>query len=122
MKRIIIALAFITLSAGLNAEDKADIKKTGLNLGPLPAIAYDADKGFQIGAILQLFDYGDGHNYPNYDSKAYVEYSWFTKGSHLIQLRYDNKELIPGIRWSSSVRINLDKAYDFYGFNGFKNY
>lgn len=122
MKRIIIALAFITLSAGLNAEDKADIKKTGLNLGPLPAIAYDADKGFQIGAILQLFDYGDGHNYPNYDSKAYVEYSWFTKGSHLIQLRYDNKELIPGIRWSSSVRINLDKAYDFYGFNGFQNY
>lgn len=106
----------------LSAQEKKEIVKTGLNFGPLPAIAFDADKGFQYGAILQVFDYGDGHNYPNYDSKIYMEASFYTKGSQLYQLRYDNKELIPGVRWSTSFRASLDKAFDFYGFNGYESY
>ena len=121
MKRtlsIILALAACTL---MHAQ-KQEIIKTGLNFGPLPAVAFDADKGFQVGAILQIYDYGDGHNYPNYNSKTYLEYSYYTKGSQLIQARYDNKELIPGVRWSSSLRINIDKAFDFYGFNGYQSY
>ena len=123
MKRFIVIIAASLLcGAMLRAEETQEIRKTGYNIGPLPAIAYYADKGLQLGAIFQLFNYGDGHNYPNYDSKLYLEYSFFTKGSHLIQCRYDNKELIPGVRWSSSVRVNLDKAFDFYGFNGFQNY
>ena len=116
---VIAVLALVAFSA---SAQKKDITKTGLNFGPLPAIAYDADKGFQAGAILQIFDYGDGHNYPNYDSKLYLEASFFTKGSQLYQVRYDNKELIPGVRWSSAFRANLDKAYDFYGFNGYESY
>lgn len=113
-----LAAVLLVAALPLKAQDKS-IVKTGLNFGPLPAVAYDADKGFQYGVILQIFNYGDGHNYPNYDSKTYLEYSRFSKGSQLIQARYDNKELIPGVRWSSSARINIDKAYDFYGFNGY---
>jgi len=119
MKKIFLCSLAAALCLSAAAED---LVKTGLNVGPLPAIAYDADKGVQVGAIIQLFDYGDGHNYPNYDSKTYFEYSFFTKGSHLIQVRHDNKELIPGVRWSTALRINLDKAYDFYGFNGYQSY
>ena len=121
MKKTISALLILAACAQLNAQNK-EIIKTGLNFGPLPAVAFDADKGFQVGAILQIYDYGDGHNYPNYNSKTYLEYSYFTKGSQLIQARYDNKELIPGVRWSSSLRINIDKAFDFYGFNGYQNF
>ena len=117
----LIALAILP-SAVSTAQDKSEIVKTGLNFGPLPAVAYDADKGLQLGAILQIFDYGDGTNYPNYNSKLYIEASFFTKGSKLFQIRYDNKELIPNVRWSSSVRVNLDRAYDFYGFNGYRSY
>jgi len=120
MKRITIVL--LLCFATLSALAKEQIVKTGYNLGPLPAVAYDADKGFQLGAILQLFNYGDGSNYPNYNSKMYLEASFFTKGSQLYQLRYDNKTLIPGVRWSSALRINLDKAYDFYGFGGYQSY
>ena len=121
MKKLIV-ISILTLAAFSANAQKKDITKTGLNFGPLPAVAYDADKGFQAGAILQIFDYGDGHNYPNYDSKLYLEASFFTKGSQLYQVRYDNKELIPGVRWSSAFRANLDKAYDFYGFNGYESY
>lgn len=99
-----------------------EIVKTGYNLGPLPAIAYDADKGFQFGAILNIYNYGDGSNYPNYDSKIYLEASFFTKGSQLYTFMYDNKTLIPGIRWSSAVDVSIDKALDFYGFNGYTSW
>ena len=121
MKKILMTVLFCAVTVSSFSQEKEQIVKTGLNVGPLPAVAYDADKGFQLGAVIQLFDYGDGHNYPNYDSKLYMEASFFTKGSQLYQLRYDNKELIPGIRWCSAARLNIDKAYDFYGFNGYES-
>ncbi|MCF0174763.1 MAG: BamA/TamA family outer membrane protein [Bacteroidales bacterium] len=135
MKKIILlATAFMLVcsSAFANPLAKKDTTatkkkekstvKTGLNFGPLPALGFDGDKGFQYGAILQIFDYGDGSSYPNYNSKSHIEYSRFTKGSQLIQLRHDNRTLIPGVRWSTAVRINLDKAFDFFGFNGYQSY
>jgi len=102
--------------------EKGEIIKTGMNYGPLPAVAYDADKGFQLGAILNLYQYGDGSTYPNYFSRWYMEASYFTKGSMLFQLQHDNKSLIPGVRWSSAVAYNIDKAFDFYGFNGYQSF
>lgn len=119
MKKIILIAISLMLAIGARAQKEGEIVKTGLNFGPLPAIAFDADKGFQYGALLQVFNYGNGENYPNYNSKMYMEYSRFTKGSQLIQFRYDDKTLIPGVRWSSAFRAILDKAYDFYGFNGY---
>lgn len=121
MKRFLCAVIAIAASAAQLQAAGNDIVKTGLNFGPLPAIAFDADKGFQYGAILQIFDYGDGHNYPNYDSKLYLEASFFTKGSNLFTISYDNKELIPGVRWCSAISSSLDKAMDFYGFNGYRS-
>lgn len=120
MKRTLLVISVLFILLPLKAQEQ--IIKTGLNFGPLPAVAYDADKGFQYGLILNIFNYGDGSSYPNYDSKTYLEYSHFTKGSNLIQVRHDNKSLFDNIRWSSALRINLDKAYDFYGFNGYQSY
>jgi len=121
MKKLILVISAVFFCAAAFAQ-KADIVKTGINLGPLPAIAFDADKGFQYGALLNIYDYGDGTNYPNYNSKWYLEASFFTKGSQLYTLSYDNKELIPGIRWSSTLTATVDKAFDFYGFNGYMSY
>ena len=119
MKKLFTTVAILLVIALKLSAQNEQITKTGLNFGPLPAVAFDADKGFQYGALLQIFNYGNGENYPNYNSKMYMEYSRFTKGSQLIQFRYDDKYLIPGVRWSSAFRGILDKAYDFYGFNGY---
>ena len=121
MKKLTLTVSALFFFAAAFAQ-KADIVKTGINLGPLPAIAFDADKGFQYGALLNIYDYGDGTNYPNYNSKWYLEASFFTKGSQLYTLSYDNKVLIPGIRWSSTVTATVEKAFDFYGFNGYMSY
>ena len=78
MKRI-SALLFILFCALPLKAQKEEITKSGLGVGPFPALAYDADKGMQIGAVLMLFDYGTGENYPALDSKFYSEFSYFTK-------------------------------------------
>lgn len=101
-----------------NTESK-EIIKTGLNYGPLPVVAFDADKGFQMGALLNIYNFGDGLAYPNPYSQWYFEASFFTKGSQLFVISYDNKTLIPGVRWSSNFTLTNDKAMDFYGFNGY---
>ncbi|MCQ2150165.1 MAG: outer membrane protein assembly factor [Bacteroidales bacterium] len=119
MKRMILAVSLLLAGQASVFAQKSDIVKKGLNVGPLPVVAFDADKGFQLGGIVQLFDYGDGTSYPNYDSKWYLEASFFTKGSMLFQLMYDNKVLIPGVRWASAVSANIDKGMDFFGFNGY---
>ena len=129
--RIVLAFAgFVLLASAAGAREKkkevvyneqGEIVKTGMNFGPLPAVAYDADKGFQLGAILNLYQYGDGSTYPNYFNRWYFEASYFTKGSMLFQIQHDNKNLIPGVRWSTAASYNIDKAFDFYGFNGFQS-
>lgn len=45
-----------------------------------------------------------------------------TKGSKIIRLRYDTFKLIPGVRNCTNFQANIDKAYDFYGFNGYETY
>lgn len=122
MKRFIFVAVALCAASLSFAQEKKDIVKTGWNIGPLPAVAYDADKGLQLGAIVQLFDYGDGHNYPNYDNKIYMELSYYTKGSWLIQTMYDAKELIPGVRWTTAAIVALDKGMDFFGYNGYGSY
>ena len=101
---------------------KQEIVKTGYNYGPLPAVAFDADKGFQLGALLNIFDFGDGSTYPNPRQQWYFEASFFTKGSQLYTVSYDNRFLIPGVRLSSTFTLTNDKAMDFYGFNGYMSY
>ena len=105
-----------------NEKSKKEIIKKGLNFGPLPVVAFDADKGLQLGALLNIFDFGDGSNYPNTRQSLYLEASFFTKGSQLFVISYDNKFLIPGVRWSTSAVLTNEKAMDFYGFNGYMSY
>lgn len=109
-------------TASADAPKKKEIVKTGYNFGPLPAVAFDADKGFQLGALLNIYDFGDGSTYPNTRQHWYFEASFFTKGSQLFVVSYDNKFLIPGVRWSSALTITNDKAMDFYGFNGYMSH
>lgn len=119
---IVVAQAKEKKSETTTTKSKKEIVKTGYNFGPLPAVAFDADKGFQLGALLNIYDFGDGSTYPNTRQQWYLEASFFTKGSQQYIVSYDNRFLIPGVRWSSSLTIYNDKAMDFYGFNGYMSY
>ena len=105
--------------------DKGEIIKTGTNFGPLPVVAFDADRGFQFGALLNLYNFGNGDTYPNPKSQWYFEASAYTKessiNSYKFIVNYDNKTLIPGIRMSICSGYYKDAALDFYGFNGYQS-
>lgn len=105
--------------------EKGEIIKTGTNFGPLPVVAYDADRGFQFGALLNLYNFGNGDTYPNPKSTWYFEASAYTKenaiNSYKFIVNYDNKTLIPGVRMSICSGYYKDAALDFYGFNGYES-
>lgn len=119
MKRNIIFSLLIVLSLPLTAEETV---KSGYNLGVLPAISYNSDLGLQYGAILNLFNYGDGSRYPAYNHSAYLEISRYTKGSGIYRFYYDSERLFPGIRSFVELSYLTDDLMDFYGFNGYQSH
>ena len=118
---LFLLLAFAFQAAGQDQADK-EIAKTGFSFGGFPIVAFDQDKGFQLGALANIYDFGKGDWYPNPRQQLYVEASWFTKGSQLYVLSYDNRFLIPGVRFSFAAQFSNEKALDFFGFNGYKSY
>ena len=103
------------------SENTENTSQRRLGFGPLPIVAFDADKGLQYGALLNVFDYGAGGlNFPNPNQQWYFEYSRFTKGSQQLFLTYDTRNLIPNVRMSLAATVWLDQAMDFYGFNGYQ--
>jgi len=95
--------------------------KTGWNFGAIPAITFDTDQGFQYGAAVNFYNYGDGSTFPKYKHSLYFEISRFTKGSGIYRFYYDSESLIPGIQITTDLSYLPDQAYDFYGFNGYES-
>lgn len=95
--------------------------KTGWNFGAIPAITFDTDQGFQYGAAVNFYHYGDGSTFPKYKHSLYFEISRFTKGSGIYRFYYDSESLLPGIQVTTDLSYLPDQAYDFYGFNGFES-
>lgn len=102
--------------------ENGEIIKTGLNFGPLPVVAFDADRGFQYGALLNIYNFGDGSTYPNPKSWWYIEASAYTKGTWNLYLNYDNREIFDDTRLSICTNYSNESALDFYGFNGYQSY
>ncbi|MBR1962072.1 MAG: BamA/TamA family outer membrane protein [Alistipes sp.] len=100
-----------------NTEKKSTVKK-GWNFAPFPSIGYNSDTGFQIGALCEIFDYGDGSTYPGYRHKFNVDLSWTTKDQIKLHFFYDSKYLIPKVRLTFAATYILAQMYPFMGFNG----
>ena len=117
-KLSLIILFSICIAFNLFSQEK---KKTGFSFGALPAVSYDSDLGFQYGAIVNLYHYGDGERYPRYNHSLYLEYSRYTKGSSIARIMYDSDRLIPQVRTTVDIAYLGDRAMDFYGFNGYQS-
>ena len=96
---------------------KQTIKK-GWNFAPFPSVGYNSDTGFQIGALCEIFDYGDGSTYPGYRHKFNIDLSWTTKDQIKLHFFYDSKYLIPKVRLTAAATYILAQMYPFMGFNG----
>ncbi len=115
---LLIASLLTVCSVASMAQDKV----SGWNFGPLPCVSYNSDLGFQYGLCADVFYYGDGSLFPEYEHRFYVEASRYTKGQTLLHAQYDSKHLIPGVRVTGAVSYQYDPLYYFYGFNGAETY
>ena len=80
MKRSLLCLLIGAATLGLTAQenDTKEIIKKGWHFGPLHVVGWDSDLGFQYGACVDIFNYGDGTNYPSYNYKVNLEPSTYT--------------------------------------------
>ena len=123
MKRKLVTLLLCATACCLSAQDneKKSIVKQGWNFGPLPVVGWDSDLGFQYGACVDIFNYGNGSNYPSYDYKMNLEASAYTRGSMLFRCYGDFKTLIPEGKLFFDCTYFNSKKFDFFGFNGFSS-
>ncbi len=122
---ISLILAMVPVHAQENdsiskADKKTESIKSGWTFGGLPFMAYDPDIGLQYGALVNVYNFGDGSRYPMYDHSIYVEWSRTTKGSGINQITWDSDRLIPGIRSFFEASLLTEQALDFFGFNGYQ--
>ena len=118
MRRIFSIIAALAFLLPIQAKEK-EIIKTGWNLGPLPVVGFDSDLGFQYGVCCDIFNFGNGSNYPKYDYKINIEASTYTKGSSILRTYGDFKTLIPDGKLFFDVTYFNAPKFGFYGYNGF---
>ncbi len=130
MKRTIILIFTALLTLSIQAAKKEKVQqvdslgrkiKTGWNFGVLPSVAFDADLGFQGGALTNIYYYGDGSQYPEYIHSLYAEAAYTTKNYGIFRVNYDSKYLIPKHRLTLDATYQPDAMCDFYGFNGYQS-
>lgn len=127
LRALSIVLIFIVIHSITAAQDeenkqtKEEKIKTGWSFGALPVVAFDSDLGFEYGALVNFYNFGDGSRYPKYDHSLYLEVSRYTRGSGIYRLYYDSDRLIKGIRTKLDVAYLPDEKMDFFGFNGYKS-
>ena len=100
--------------------EKGEIIKQGWNIGPLPVLGFDSDLGFQYGACVDIFNFGDGSRYPRYFYKFNVEVSRYTRGSGVFRFYADMPYLIKDTKLFFDLTYNYSKKFEFFGFNGYE--
>ena len=75
MKRYLVLIFAALMAISMQAEKKEKVQETdslgrkikkGWTFGALPSVAFDADLGFQGGALANIYYYGDGSQYPDF--------------------------------------------------------
>ena len=130
MKKYILLTLTALLTLSMQAAKKEKVQqvdslgrkiKTGWNFGVLPSVAFDADLGFQGGALTNIYYYGDGSQYPEYIHSLYAEAAYTTKNYGIFRVNYDSKYLIPNHRLTLDATYQPDAMCDFYGYNGYQS-
>ena len=118
----ILLMLAVTFGAAAQGTDKVETDKEGLSFGAFPILGYDALNGWQFGLRTAGYDFGHKGEYPNPRQTLYAEASWTLKGSQYYVLSYDNRFLIPTVRFTFTARFTDEKAGDFYGFGGYESW
>ncbi len=108
------------LSPSAGESEEAETK-TGWNFGGIPFASYDNDLSLQLGALANIYYYGDGKIYPNYYHGFYIEASYYLRHSGIFTINYNSNYLIPNHGFKIDLSYLPDAMCDFYGYNGYQS-
>ena len=117
----LISFYLLIFTLPMLAQESNGHVRQGWSFGVLPSVAYDADLGFQYGALTNIYYFGDGSTYPDYLHSFYAEAAYTTKRFGIFRTAYDSRYLIPNHRLSVDLTYLPDQMCDFYGFNGYQS-
>lgn len=87
-------------------------------LGGTPTISYDPDLGFKLGAVINLFDYGDRKKYPDFYQFLNLRGYASTKGTSLLSVVFESDKCLSRSTLVAEASWIRDARLDFFGFNG----
>jgi hypothetical protein len=90
-----------------------DAKDYGFDLVPLPAVTFNSDTGFGLGAVLQLFIYGQ--DYRPYKHGITAQFFGTTTGFQGHYITWDAPHLLGPVRVEAHVEFHKDLYAPFYG-------
>lgn len=96
--------------------------KTGYSFMPLPMLAFDGAKGVLFGAMMNIYNFGDGSTYPNPRCSWYLDASAYTGGSQSYAASFDSGSILPKVRINVAASWFRDKAMEFFGYNGSQSF
>ena len=81
MRKTFLSILLCACCVGTLVAQSSDTTATknvrkGWTFGALPSVSYDADYGFQYGALTNIYYFGDGSTYPEYLHSLYLEASY----------------------------------------------
>ncbi len=123
-KILLLTLLMVCVSLQANnpkketQNDSLQAHKKGWNIGAVPGITYDNDKGLTYGLTANIFNYGNGEDYPNYRHFVYAEGSYSTKKVGTYRLFFESDNVIRNHKLCADFSYLPDAMNDFYGFNG----
>lgn len=94
-------------------------KEEGWVINAFPSTSYSNDQGLQLGAYIDIFNYGKGNHsiFPDYTHRFNIQASWYTLGTIEMHVFYDSEYLIPGFRFTAALSRTTNNRYPFYGFD-----
>ena len=90
-------------------------RPTGRSITGLPALNFDADEGFGYGALIQLYDYGQGDVQP-YRFSIQPTLFLTTRGRRDVSVFVDAPHILPGAwRMGAAIAREQQLATPYYG-------
>ncbi|NJK96384.1 MAG: hypothetical protein HC905_17035 [Bacteroidales bacterium] len=112
---------FLSLTPVIFIQAQDSVKAARFGWGGTPILAFDQDLGLRYGAVINLFDYGQPVQFPNYAQYLNIRAFNSTKGTSNLSMIYETARLVPKSILFLELTFIKDSKLDFFGFNGAKS-
>lgn len=120
---VILLFGAATGSADLSGAQSPATNDGGWEFAGVPAISFDSDEGFQYGAIVELYHYGEQGEYQPYLLTVQPTVLLSTEGRRDFTAFFDTPYLLPGSwRLTAFVGSEHQTATPYYGLGNGSEY